>query len=102
MNEKLKKLREQIDSAVVFDPTTLNTTAISFGTNAVLHNNITGKDENVTILGAWESDPDAGIISYKSPLGNKLLDAKVGQTLKFEINRQEYDYTVKSISAAQF
>lgn len=102
LNEKLKKLREQIDSAVVFDPTTLNTTAISFGTNAVLHNNITGKDENVTILGAWESDPDAGIISYKSPLGNKLLDAKVGQTLKFEINRQEYDYTVKSISAAQF
>ena len=92
----------KIDSAVVFDPTTLNTTAISFGTNAVLHNNITGKDENVTILGAWESDPDAGIISYKSPLGNKLLDAKVGQTLKFEINRQEYDYTVKLISAAQF
>lgn len=100
LNEKLKKLREQIDSAVVFDPTTLNTTAISFGTRAVLHNNITGKDEEVTILGAWESNPDAGIISYRSPLGNKLLDAKVGQTLKFEINRQEYDYTVKAISAA--
>ena len=101
LNEKLKKLREQIDSAIVFDPTTLNTMAISFGTHAVLRNNITGKDEEVTILGAWESNPDAGVLSYRSPLGNKLLDAKVGQTLKFEINRQEYDYTVKSISAAQ-
>ena len=100
LNEKLKKLREQIDSAVVFDPTTLNTTVISFGTHAVLHNNITGKDEEFTILGAWESNPDAGIISYRSPLGNKLLDHKVGEELKFEINRQEYDYKVLSIAAA--
>jgi transcription elongation factor GreA len=102
LNEKLKKLREQIDKAVVFDPTTLNTTVISFGTHAVLHNNITGKDEEVTILGAWESNPDEGIISYRSPLGNKLLDAKVGQELKFDINRQEYDYKVLSITAAKF
>ena len=101
LNEKLKKLREQIDSAVVFDPTTLNTTVISFGTHAVLHNNLTGKDEEFTILGAWESNPDAGIISYRSPLGNKLLDAKVGEELKFDINNQQYDYKVLSISAAK-
>ncbi|MBR4449924.1 MAG: GreA/GreB family elongation factor, partial [Treponema sp.] len=53
------------------------------------------------IMGPWESDPDAGIISYMSPFGNQLLDSKVGETLEFTINEHKYNYTVKSIKLAK-
>lgn len=97
----LKRLKEEIDRAVIFDPTTLTTSLISFGTTAVLHNEIENKDEEFSIFGPWESNPEKGIISYLSPFGNALLDAKVGEKLSFVINEHQYSYTVKEIKAAK-
>ncbi|MBR4374174.1 MAG: transcription elongation factor GreA [Treponema sp.] len=94
----LKRLQEELARAVIFDPTTATASLISFGTKVVLLNNKDGKEETVTILGPWESDPENGIISYMSPFGTHLLDHKNGDELKFRINDNEYDYTVKSIT----
>ncbi len=60
-----------------------------------------GKDESYTILGPWESDPENNVISYLSPLGSELFLKKPGERLKFVINEQEYDYTIKGIVAAK-
>ncbi len=97
----LTKLQEELNRAVVFDPTTITTAIISFATTSTLLNNDTGKDENYTILGPWESDPDKGIISYMSPFGNALMDHKVGEKLSFTINDHKYNYTIKAIKAAK-
>ncbi|MEM6912001.1 MAG: GreA/GreB family elongation factor [Verrucomicrobiota bacterium] len=35
-------------------------------------------EETLTILGAWDSDPDQGLISYKTTTGSALLGAQVG------------------------
>lgn len=51
--------------------------------------------ENFTILGAWDSDPDRGIISYRSPLAQQLIHRKPGDEVileqhggkKLQINR---------------
>ena len=101
LNNDLKRLQGELSRAVVFDPTTATTSMISFGTEVVLTNNETKKDEKYVILGPWESDPDAGIISYMSPFGNAILDAKAGETLEFTINEHKNNYTVKSISIAK-
>ena len=98
----LKRLQEEIARAVIFDPTTATASYVSFGTEVTLANNATGSDETYTILGPWESNPEGGVISYMSPFGTKLLDHKVGDNLKFEINEYKYDYTVKSIALAKF
>ena len=55
-----------------------------------------------TILGQWESDPDHGILNFKTPLGMKLLNRSVGDELDFEINGTPYSYTVKDIKVADF
>lgn len=101
MNSKLSKLKEELARAVVFDPTTVSTTFISFGTTVTLFNNIENKEEVLTILGPWESDSEAGIISYLSPLGDALLNLKVGEEKEFTINGYHYDYTVRNIVAAK-
>lgn len=101
LNVTLKRLKEEIDRAVIFDPTTLTTSVVSYGTTAVLHNEIENKDEEFSIFGPWESDPEKGIISYLSPFGNAILDAKAGEKLDFVINEHQYSYTVKEIKAAK-
>ena len=70
---------------------------VSFGTEVVLQNNLTNTEDIFKILGPWESDPSANIISYLSPIGAKLLNHKVGEQFQFIINEKEYDYTVLSI-----
>ncbi len=40
--------------------------------------------ENFTILGAWDSDPDRGIISYLSPLAQQLIHRKPGDEVILE------------------
>jgi len=102
LNHDLKRLQEELARAIIFDPTTATSSFISFGTDVVLTNTDTNKDEKYTILGPWESDPENGVISYMSPFGNELLDAKVGESLEFTINEHQYHYTVKGISLTKF
>ena len=101
LEHTLAKLQEELNRAVIFDPTTSTTAVVSFATVATLHNNAENKDEEYTILGPWESDPENNIISYMSPFGNAILDKKVGDTVKFTINEHNYDYTIKDIKKAK-
>ena len=101
LNVTLTKLQEELNRAVVFDPTTITTAIISFATVVTLHNNDSNTDEEYTILGPWESDPDNNVISYMSPFGNAIMDKKVGDEVKFVINDHKYNYTVKTIKAAK-
>lgn len=101
LNLKLTNLQNELNRAVVFDPTTSTTAIISFGTVATLKDNQTGNEETYTILGPWESDPDNNVISYMAPFGDAILNKKVGDILQFTINEHKYDYTVKNISKAK-
>lgn len=102
LNVMATRLQDEIERAQIFDPTTITTIRISFGTTVILQNNSTGEKEEYTILGPWESDPDNKIISYMSPFGNAILNGKVGEKISFTINERDFEYTVVSIEAASF
>ncbi|MDR1785276.1 MAG: transcription elongation factor GreA [Spirochaetaceae bacterium] len=95
------KLQDEINRAQIFDPTTITTVRVSFGTTVTLENRDTGKTEEYTILGPWESDPDNKIISYMSPFGNAILNSKEGDDLNFVINERKCAYKVRRIAAAK-
>ncbi len=101
LNLSLSKLQEELNRATVFDPTTLTTAVVSFATVVTLHNNETNQDEEYTILGPWESDPDNNILSYMSPFGNAIMEKKVGDKVIFVVNEHEYNYDVKEIKKAK-
>ena len=97
---KLAQLNQELNRAVVFDPTTVTTAMISFATVVTLENLDTKKDEVYTILGPWESDPDNNVISYMSPFGDALMDKKLGEKCSFTVNDNQYNYVVKEIKKA--
>ncbi len=68
------------------------------GPTAVNVNDVSqNADETFIILGAWDSDPDKGYISYLSPLAQELLNHKPGEEItleqhggkKYRVNRIE-------------
>lgn len=102
LNAKVGKLKTELEKAQIFDKTTVTTSKISFGTKVFLKNELTGEDEVYTILGPWESDPSNNVISYLSPLGKKLFNHKVGDTISFTINDRKFQYRVNTIEVADF
>jgi len=53
--------------------------------------------EKFTILGAWDSDPEKGIISYLSPVGQALLNRKVGDEVEFELHGSKHRHRIDKI-----
>jgi transcription elongation factor GreA len=100
LNSTLAKLSEEISRAQLFDPSTVSTSRVSFGTKVTLLNRGSGKKETYTILGPWESDPDNGIISYLSPFAGAMMGKPVGEEIVFSLNEEKVTYKVESITAA--
>lgn len=101
LNSTAGRLKEEIERAHIMTKNDVDTSKVSFGTKVLLKNNLEATEEEFTILGPWESEPDKNIISYLSPLGEKLLHHKLGDTLKFTINERDYDYSIESIAAVE-
>lgn len=101
LNSSAGKLKDEIERAHILTKDDIDTSKVSFGTKVVLKNNINSKEEEYVILGPWESEPDKNIISYLSPLGEKLLHHKLGENLTFTINERDYDYSIESIAAVE-
>ncbi|MDR3174566.1 MAG: transcription elongation factor GreA [Treponema sp.] len=100
LNATLAKLSDEIERAQLFDPATVNTSRTGFGTRITLKNNSSGKREEYTLLGPWESDPDRNVISYLSPFGGTLLNKVVGEQFDFSINNEKVSYVVENINTA--
>jgi len=57
--------------------------------------------ETLTILGAWDSDAERGIISYLSPVGKALIGRKPGEEVEFELEGARHRHRIEEIAAYQ-
>ena len=69
------------------------------GTIVVVTNLSTNQTETFTILGAWDSDPDHGIISYLTPVAMSLVNRKVGEEVEFELHGSKHRHRIEKIDA---
>ena len=59
-----------------------DTTIVSIGTTVTIKEVTDGRLDVYSIMGAWDSDPASGIISYKAGISQALLGHKVGEKLE--------------------
>jgi len=77
-----------------------DTSQVSIGTIVTLREVASGKQEVYTILGAWDSDPDRGVISYQTAIGQSLLGHRVGETVSLGAEQGASEYQILSIEPA--
>jgi transcription elongation GreA/GreB family factor len=71
--------------------------AASIGTIVTVREMATENDQQFTILGAWDSEPDKGFISYLSPLAQALIGRKVDEEFECDVEGVHKKYHLKSI-----
>lgn len=77
-----------------------DTSQVSIGTIVGLRDPDTGKEESFTVLGAWDGDPDRGIISYQTAIGQALLGHKLGEIVTLTDHEETRRFAIISIEAA--
>jgi len=94
------ELENLLGRARGFDFSNPNTDQVSIGTTVAATDLITGGKETYSIMGAWDSEPERGIISYLSPVGHAFLNRKAGEEIDYEMEGVRKRYRIDSITAA--
>jgi transcription elongation GreA/GreB family factor len=105
MQKVLMRQKDEMESQIVrargTDFSNVRTDVASIGTVVRTTNIATNQNEMFTILGAWDSDPEKGIVSYLSPVAQALLNRKVGDEVEFEIHGSRHRHRIEGIEAGK-
>jgi len=91
------ELETQLVRARGTDFASPRTDIVSIGTVVHATDLATNETENFTVLGAWDSEPEKGIVSYLSPVAQSLIGRKVTEEVEFEIHGVRHRHRIESI-----
>jgi transcription elongation GreA/GreB family factor len=77
-----------------------DTSQVSIGTIVTLRDSESGSEEVYSVLGAWDGDPDRGIISYQTAIGQALLGHKIGEVVTLTDQEETRRFAIISIEPA--
>ena len=95
------ELESQLVRARGADFSNPRTDVVSVGTTVSVTDLEHQHPENFSILGAWDSDPAKGIISYLTPVAQSLLNHKLGDEVIVPIDNTTKRYRIESIVPAK-
>ena len=92
------ELQGEIMRAKPTDFTDAPVDSIGIGSVVTLTDQDNGESQKYIILGAWDSDPDNNVLSYLTPLGQKLLGEKVGNLVETEVEGNVQSWKVEDLA----
>ncbi len=84
LNARAARLHDDLRKARAVDPTNVKTERVGIGTSCRLVPESGGEPRPVTILGPWDSDPDAGVYSYQSEFAKAIMGSDEGDTVTLD------------------
>ena len=103
MQKILMRQKDDLENALArargTDYSNAKTDVVGPGTIVLATDLATNQPESFTILGAWDSDPDRGVISYLTPIAMALLNRKVGDEVEFELHGNKRRHRIEKIEA---
>jgi transcription elongation GreA/GreB family factor len=89
MQKVLLRQKDELEAALTRargqDFLNVKTDVVAPGTIVHVTDLQSGQPEVFTILGAWDSDPDKGVISYLTPVAQALINHKIGDEVEAEL-----------------
>jgi transcription elongation factor GreB len=96
IDRRIHFLTKRLDSAVVVRQEEVRKDVIFFGATVEVEDE-DGKRSRYTLVGADESDPSSGRLSWQSPIGRALLRKKKGDSVTVQRPAGEIELEVISI-----
>ncbi|MBG28677.1 MAG: transcription elongation factor GreAB [Opitutae bacterium] len=92
------EIEQSLTKAQVTDFSDTPTDHVGIGSAVKLFDETTEQDNEYVILGAWDGDPEKNIISYQTPLGQSLLQKKVGEVVETEVEGEKRSWKIMELS----
>lgn len=100
VDRDLRYFTRRLETAILVEPKGQPRRMVKFGA-AVTVAEPDGSRRTFTIVGEDEADPNAGKISYVSPLAEALLEARVGATVRWRRPKGDRDLVIEAIAYPQ-
>src|SRR5208282_2332053 len=101
MQKILMRRKSELESQLVrargSDFANARTDVVSIGTVVTLTDLERQSPEHFTILGAWDSDPEKGVISYLTPVAQSILNHKTGEEVELDMEGAKKRYRIETI-----
>ena len=99
MEGRIGELEEQLSTAEVIDPTTVNANGrVVFGATVDLNNLDNDQQVRYQIVGNLEADISAGLISISSPIARALIGKEQGDIAVVDAPSGEIEYEILSVA----
>jgi transcription elongation GreA/GreB family factor len=103
MQKVLLRQKDELEAALTRargqDFLNVKTDVVAPGTIVRVTDLQSGQAESFTILGAWDSDPDKGVISYLTPVAQALINHKIGDEVESEMDGAKRRQRIETIEA---
>ena len=103
MQKLLMRRKGELESQLVrargTDFAVASTEVVGIGTRVKVTELGTQHAETFTILGAWDSEPEKGIVTYLTPIAQTLLNRRVGEEVEFELAGAKKHFRIDAIEA---
>jgi len=93
------ELEQQLVRARGSDFANPRTDVVSIGTRVRLAETVSNAPETYTILGAWDGEPEKQILSYLTPMAQKLVSKAIGEEVELETDSGLKKYRIEAIEA---
>lgn len=94
------RIENEVAQARVITREMTETDFVNVGTRVRLRDLVKGVEETLTFLGAWDSDPDSGILSYQAPLAMAFMGQQVGDQVEFGEEGHKRRWEILAIESA--
>jgi len=97
IDKRLFYLNSMIQKAHIIDPSAYSHVKVSFGSSVKVVNIDTDEEENYTLCGVLESEPENGLISIHSPIAKALIGKGVNDEFKIKLPNATKEYEILEI-----
>jgi len=96
VEQRILQLEQCLRSAVVVPPPSVTEDRVRFGATVMVRER-GGAESSYRIVGVDEMDVDRGWVSYLSPIAKALLNARIGQRVRFRFPSGEEELEIVGI-----
>jgi len=97
MEGRISEIEHILKNAKIIEDIACRTTdTVCVGHTVVV--DLEGGEAKFKIVGSYEADPEMGLISNESPIGEALLGKKKGEEISVKVPAGEMRYKIKKIS----
>ena len=97
LDQRISYLQASLQTAVVVAPPILPQARVRFGASVTVRDG-SGGVSRYRIVGVDETDIDRGWVSWLSPIAKALLNARLGERVRFELPSGQEELEILNIS----